>query len=146
MVFIAWIGVDSIRADQSTRWPETDSEVVQSRVVAGQGKSAGRFFADVQYRYMVAGELYYSSRIMFGDQPYFQSPAEAAAFIGAFPQFGKVSVRYSESSPEVSVLLPGRLPPHFQSRLLPFSAGFFVFLVLGVSLLRARSNRVAGGI
>jgi hypothetical protein len=116
------------------------ANVVRSAVRVGQGRSSGRYFAEVEYRYKVAGELYYGTRITFGEDPSFSSAAEASALVARFPVFGTVPARYNPSSPNVSVLLPGQLPPDFKSRALPFGAGFLIWLLLGLGLLRRTFN------
>lgn len=142
LIFLSWVAVDSVRAARSVQWPQAAAYIIRSDVRAGQGRSAGRYFADVQYTYMAAGEVHYASRITFGEDPYFRSSAEAAAFMANFPVSGTVPVHYSSSFPETSVLLPGQLPSDFKWRIFPFTSGFVVFFVSGLLLLRARSNPI----
>jgi hypothetical protein len=139
LALLAWFDVESIRAVRSLNWPQTGATIIQSAVVEGRGKHAGRYYVELQYDYQVGSETFHASRLMFG-APWYGSESEAGDLAGRFHIAAPVPVRYSASFPEVSVLLPGELSPNFSAFGFAFGGGFLVVLCFGIALYPMGSN------
>ncbi|WP_431312701.1 DUF3592 domain-containing protein [Roseateles agri] len=115
---------------------------IEAAVVKGHGRSSGRYFLEVVYRYQVVDQEFVGSRLAFGDRwsgDEHELQAMAAGMTVGIP------VRYDPTSPQSSVLLPGRLSPGFLSHGPPFLIGFLFFFSMGIFLYRraAKGNVVS---
>jgi len=101
------------RAVHATRWPSTDGEIAQTRIVNRPGDDGGPY-EYVAYRYRVHGQPFRNDRVRFGLPvvgPSSRIPgvdmsahASGSVLVDRFPTGTSVRVYYNPLRPEDSVL------------------------------------------
>jgi hypothetical protein len=106
------------RALLARRWPTVEGEIVDARIVQSWGRNDREYLESaVRYRYDVAGQLYSSNRVRFGQLtpnswiPTRNFPLAAAALARRYPRGKQVRVYYNPRRPDRSILY---LTPDFR--------------------------------
>ena len=115
-----------LAARTSTRWPETEGFIIESRA----GSNCTYCWPTINYYYTVASQSFVGSNITAGPQDYY-TRGEAKAKASSYTVGSKLAVYYDPKDPAVSCLEPGVLR-WFTYLYLTFaaclmSAGLFLF-------------------
>lgn len=142
----------------SSRWPTAEGKVVSSNVesyefehTTGTGKTRSRrkqtgYRPIVVYEFSVSGQTYSSQAVSFGDYGS-SDPSHARSIVGKYPAGAAVTVYYSPTNPQRSVLEPGVTWMNLVYAL--FGLPCFLFGVAGVGAtfwLSRKSRRRTGSV
>ena len=128
----------------STAWPQTEGEVIATRVVERARVSpevdiSNEFEPVISYSYRVDGESYTGDRIDLSLSLSFSTPGEAQAVLDRYPIGSRVQVYYEPGNPDNAALETGMALSTF----IPFCSGIFIFLggaYLAFTMLRQKST------
>ena len=125
---VAFFGIRGlIRAKESSAWPKTQGEIVESSVASSHSSKGGTtYHAEIRYEYTVNGSVHSGTRVAYGDYGSSNS-SHARSVVNKYPPGKKIDVSYMPSNPDESLLEPGVKTQAF------FLPGFgLVFLSFGL--------------
>ena len=129
-------------AHASPQWPQVQGVVEQSQVAESKTKGKTNYYADIRYRYEVAGAAHTSDRVAFGGyQSTDRTPHEAQ--VAKYPAGSTVTVYYQPDAPDMAVLEPGASG---QAWLMPGFGAAFIVAGLVAAFVFPRMSRKSGDV
>ncbi|MDQ3059090.1 MAG: DUF3592 domain-containing protein [Pseudomonadota bacterium] len=106
-LMMAFNALEIIRARDAVAWVKAEA-VVMSAVVKSGCARGNSYYAEVRYRYAVAGQDYDGRRVSFGDLEC-GAHEKATSIIERFPEGARVAVYYDPAQVDESSLLVGEV-------------------------------------
>lgn len=123
-------------ANASTSWPTTQGRVISSSIDSKrEDKQRTTYHAEVLYEFSVAGQNHSSNDITFVEYGS-TNPAHARRSVNQYPAGSTVTVYYSPTDPDTSVLEPGISG---QTIFLPSFGAVFLFAGLAMFIFVPRA-------
>jgi hypothetical protein len=118
----------SSSGSKAEQWPSTEGKIIRSNVKTVRTGETNAFKADIEYRFMLDGKIYASTRLSYAESAE-SSESAARALTEKYPLNSTQKIFYSPRDPTQSLLDPGSGRHEYWLYLIPlatFGAGFYL--------------------